>query len=69
MAIAWDGNLVTLVDQAPSVLPEVQQALDSGENTYIDFTALEVKSKKSNVMNWLAIGLLGVGFILILRGK
>ena len=71
--ITWDGETIkNIMNNAPSVDPLVQQALDSGENTYIDFTQIQrdTTSTKTgtNFLPYIAIASIAfVGLLLLVR--
>ena len=71
--IDWNGDTIKLImDNAPTVDPEVEAALKKGESVYIDYTDIQrqTTSTKTNGnfgMLLLVGGLVAVGFVLIAR--
>jgi len=74
MSIDWDGDKIQyILDNAPTVDPEVEAALKRGESVYIDYTDIQpktpVKTASTPALGKLLLvgGLLAVGLVLIVR--
>lgn len=74
MSIDWDGDTIKLImDNAPTVDPTVEAAMNRGESVYIDYTDIQRQTTSTKTAAGafgkllLVGGLLAVGLVLIVR--
>ena len=71
--IDWNGDTINLImDNAPTVDPEVEAALKKGESVYIDYTDIQRQTTSTSTGGnlgklLLVAGLIAVGMVLIVR--
>lgn len=68
--IDWDGENIATI--GPVMLPEVKEALKTGEYTYIDYTDIQtdkkIASTGSNLPKMILLGaVFAVGLFLVVR--